>query len=65
MSRQRLTGPWQTSFAALSQVKTTKCNLLEATAVYWALANIELLITVVALDWFIGGQSRRRDCLTP
>jgi hypothetical protein len=29
------------------------------------LANIELLITVVALDWFIGGQPRRRDSLTP
>jgi hypothetical protein len=29
------------------------------------LANIELLITVVALDWFLGGQSRRRDSLTP
>jgi magnesium-transporting ATPase (P-type) len=26
------------------------------------LANVELLIAVVALDWFIGGQSRRRSC---
>jgi magnesium-transporting ATPase (P-type) len=25
------------------------------------LANVELLIAVVALDWFIGGQSRRRS----
>jgi magnesium-transporting ATPase (P-type) len=29
------------------------------------LANIELLTTVVALDWFIGGRSRRRDAPTP
>ena len=29
------------------------------------LANIELLITFVALDWFIGRQLRRRDTFTP
>jgi hypothetical protein len=29
------------------------------------LANIEFLIAVAALEWFIGSQSRRRDSLTP